>query len=344
MSDADGSPADGVDESPVIDADESPVVATVGAATVDRHYAVSNLPAPDGGAFAETVTERFGGVAANVACAVSALGHEAGVVTRLGTDELGDAVATDLREGPLDTTRVRRGEADEVSTHCVILVDDDGTRSIVTAGESVRRLRLDESDRAYLAASEVVFVTAYAPDTVQQSLAAWSESSSFPPVVFDLSGPLSELEGRGATPASIDRWVDRAALFVVGDVAADSYLDATGRDAADRLADRGVTRAAVTSGPDGATLVTRDDEVVGVPARDVEVVDETGAGDAYVGGLIHAWLLAGRSPAVAGRVAACVAAENCTAAGARGAHPSRDRAAALLDGWDATDGRDPADR
>ncbi len=324
----------------------TPTVVTIGAATVDRHYAVSNLPAPDGGAYAPAVTDHPGGVAANVASGVSHLGREAGLLTRLGDGDLGETVREGLTDEPFDTSRVRVGP--DTTTHCVILRADDGTRSIVTAGDSVREMRLRPADRSYLAAAQVVFVTAYAPDRVHRTLLEWAGEPGFPPVVFDLSGPLSELDGRGARPASIDRWVKTAELFVTGRVAAESYLGCAGRAAAAELRERGVCRAAVTDGDAGATLVTRGKTetsgdgtgtngdggagaLVDVPAFDVAVVDETGAGDASVAGLIDAWLLGDRDPAAAGRFAAATAALACTTVGARGDPPTIERVEQFLD-------------
>jgi ribokinase/sulfofructose kinase len=331
-------------------ADCSPTVVTVGAATVDRQYLVSNLPEPDGGAFAHEVTDQFGGVGANVAVGCARLGRAAGIVSRIGTDEIGDSVMRNLEDGPLGLRRVRR--EDDISTHCVVLRDGDGKRSIVTAGNSVARLRLEPEDRPYLEDADIVFVTAYVHNEVHRQLSLWAADPSFPPVVFDLSGPLEELEGRGATRESIDRWVERASLFVVSDVAASSYLRATGREAAVALAERGVERAAVTSGDEGAVLVDTpgersgersdersdespdtplDDRLVDVPAFSVDVTDETGAGDAYVAGLIHAWLLGEDAAAEAGEFAAATAALNCTAAGARGNLPTEDDVREFLD-------------
>ncbi len=325
----------------------TPTVVTIGAATVDRHYAVSNLPAPDGGAYAPAVTDHPGGVAANVASGVSHLGRQAGLLTRLGDGDLGETVREGLTDASFDTSRVRVGP--DTTTHCVILRADDGTRSIVTAGDSVREMRLRPADRPYLAAAQVVFVTAYAPDRVHRTLLEWASEPGFPPVVFDLSGPLLELDGRGARPASIDRWVETAELFVTGRVAAESYLGCASRAAAAELRERGVRRAAVTDGEAGATLVTRGKTetsgdgtetngdggaggaLVDVPAFDVDVVDETGAGDASVAGLIDAWLLGDRDPAAAGRFAAATAALACTTVGARGDPPTIERVEQFLD-------------
>ncbi|WP_435147139.1 carbohydrate kinase family protein [Halobaculum sp. P14] len=311
-------------------------VVAVGAAALDRQYLVSNLPEPDGGAYADGVEDTFGGVAANVATGCAQLGRDAGILTRLGRDDVADRVLADLDDGPLDTARVRRKPG--TSTHCIVLRDGDGKRSIVTAGDSVKRLRLDEDDVSYLAAADVVFVTAYAPDPVHQTLLSCARGErpagapadgSFPPVVFDLSGPPAELDGRGARPGTVDDWLDAAALVVVGDVAAAGHFGCTGRDAAALLAERGADRVASTAGDDGATLVDGDG-LVDVPAFDVDAVDETGAGDAYAAGLIHAWLLGDRTATEAGRVAAAAAACNCTEAGARGGQPTADELESFL--------------
>lgn len=62
--------------------------------------------------------------------------------------------------------------------------------------------------------------------------------------------------------------------------------------AAARLVEMGVALACVTLGEDGA-LVRRGGEVVAVPAERVPVVDTTGAGDAFVSGLLSVLARAG---------------------------------------------------
>jgi ribokinase/sulfofructose kinase len=296
-------------------------VVAVGSAVLDRVYALSNLPEPDGGAFARESTERAGGVAANVACALAALGHDASVASRIGDDDAGDTVLDSLTDWGVDASGVRRGG--DATSYTLVLRGPDGDRMIVAGGDGVPGLELTDADRDSIRNADCAFTSAYAPDAVVRELVDMREDGDMAALAFDLAGPLPELEGRGATPETIDAAAETADLFVANVVAARSYLDRDPEPAASELAARGADRVAVTVGADGAHLATPN-EAVHVPALDVEAVDATGAGDAFTAALVHAWLLGGENPETAGRTAAAAAAQNCTADGARGALPSRD--------------------
>lgn len=313
-------------------------VVAVGGAMVDRYYRLTNLPEPDGGSFAREAWHSMGGAASNVACAASRLDRSVGMVTRLGTDAEGngygwaDAVEADLEARGVDTARVRRGT--ETGTYSLVLLGPGGDRMVVTGGESVRSLRLKSGDWPSLRGADAVVTNAYAPDPVVADLVAAREAGDVARLAFDLSGPLPELAGRGTTPGTVDDAVAAADLFVAGEVALRSYCEHHGRDpapeaAAAFLRSAGVRRAALTRGEAGATLVTPD-RTVQVDAFEVEDVDATGAGDAFVAGLVDAWVLDDRPAGEAGRFAAAVAALNCTGEGARGALPTREEVLALI--------------
>lgn len=305
-------------------------VVTVGSAVVDRHYSVTNLPGPDSGAFVLDESESAGGVAANVATGLANLGHDAGVIARLGDDPDGDRVVSDLESRGIDTGRVRQ-VPEETSSYCLVLRDPDGERTIVAGGDSVTRLRIREADAPALAAADVVFTSAYAPAEVLESLAASRREGRIRTLAFDLSGVFAELEGRGVTRDVLDNALSAIDLFVTSELALSSYLRTDDLDAAvGELRSRGVERGAVTRGEDGAVLFDLDG-VSEVPAFDVDVVDTTGAGDAFSAGLIHAWLVDGNDCVAAGRYAAATAALNCAAVGARGNLPARDAVRSFLD-------------
>jgi len=328
----------------------SPPVIAVGAAAIDEWYAVSNLPEPDGGAFASEVTSAFGGVGANVSVALDRLGRDVGLVSRVGDDEYGRRAREYLADTGVDASRVSVGG--DPTTRSVILSDPEGERAIVTAGESFRRLRLDETDRDALAAAETAFVTGYTPDAVSRAVLDTVESAADPPaLVFDLSGSVEELVGRGTEPETINRYLHAADLFVADDVAAAAYFggpDAAVErvaaaqraraDDADRSApsDDGWPRAVLTHGADGMTVVAGGERSE-FDAFDVDVADATGAGDSFVAGLIDRWLAEShdsrddrRGVADGVRFAAAVAAINCTRRFAQAGLPTREETEAFL--------------
>ncbi|GAA0542454.1 carbohydrate kinase family protein [Halorubrum ejinorense] len=350
-------------------ADGSPAVLAVGAAAIDEWYAVSNLPEPDGGAFANEVTTAFGGVGANVAVALDRLGRDAGLVSRVGDDEYGRRAREYLADTGVDATHV--AVCDDSHTRSLILRDPDGERAIVTAGESFRGLRLDGDALAAMADADAVFLTAYTPDRATRQVldrveslraAAAGEPSSAPALVFDLSGPVEELVGRGTEPETIHRILHAADLFVAGGVAAPAFFGSAA-GAVDRIAAAHVSatgsrrgprggrtwpRAVLTHGADGMTAITGG-EVEEFDAFDVETVDATGAGDAFTAGLIDRWIAGGsgvkgsegRDPeerddvATGVRFAAAVAAINCTARFTQPGLPSRSDVEAFLAERDA---------
>ncbi|MCG1004823.1 MULTISPECIES: carbohydrate kinase family protein [Halobacterium] len=297
----------------------SPEVVAVGSAVLDHIYTLSNLPEPDGGAFAHEHTTDVGGVAANVASGLAEFGNETGIITRLGAGSSAE-IKADLEGRGLDCTRVRVGS--EESSYTLVLRGPDGERMIIAGGQSVPNLRLDESDIEYLSDANVVFTSAYAPDEVVSKLLAARERGVISTLVFDLAGPLSELDSRGTSASTIDRLLSVVDLFVVGEVAARSYFGGDGEEAIESLTHQNVSRAAVTQGASGALLL-EDDTVTEVPAFSVDVADTTGAGDAFTAGLIQTWLLDDDPAKEAGRFAAATAALNCTATGARGRLPAK---------------------
>ncbi|MFC3478021.1 carbohydrate kinase family protein [Halobacterium litoreum] len=295
-------------------------VVAVGSAVLDRVYGLSNLPEPDGGAFVRDYEERAGGVAANVACALAALDHETSVVSRVGRDDAADRVLDSLADYGVDASGVRRGDDD--TSYALVLRGPEGDRMIVAGGDSVPALELTAEDRERVRNADCAFTSAYAPDGAVSDLVEMRAAGETTALAFDLAGPLSELDGRGATRETIDRAAETADLFVTNEVAARSYLDCGPEEAATELLERGAERVAVTVGADGAYVGT--DDVTHVAAESVETVDTTGAGDAFTAALIHAWVLDGREATAAARVATAAAARNCTAAGARGALATRD--------------------
>ena len=98
---------------------------------------------------------------------------------------------------------------------------------------------------------------------------------------------------------------------------------------AERLHDEGAEIAIVTLGERGA-VAAWDGGTKAFPAFPVDVVDTTGAGDAYHGAFLYALLQDWDLPRMA-RFASAVGAMNCRAMGGRNALPTRHEVDQFID-------------
>jgi len=305
---------------------EAPTIVGVGNALVDHTFLLTNLPQADGGAFVLDYERRFGGVETNVVTLTAALGHDGGVVSRVGTDGEGDAVLDHLDAYGIDATHVIQADG-ETTSYTLVLTDPDGQRAIIGGGDTILNLDLDDAVIDYIGAADVVFSSAYAPIDAVDAVASLDV-----PLVYDLAGQFQDLEHRGLTRAALDDLLPSIDCLIANEAAARSFtqVDADRHDLAAGLRARGCPRGAVTSGADGAVLFDADG-TYHIPAIDVDPVDTTGAGDAFTAGLIHAWLLGDADPRNAGRFATATAAATCLVEGAHTHPPGRDDVEALLD-------------
>ena len=92
------------------------------------------------------------------------------------------------------------------------------------------------------------------------------------------------------------------------------------------------SRLLVTLGKAGAALVTTDGGVEVIPAPNVDALDTTGAGDAFVGAFAFA-LAAGWEEAQACRLGCAIAADSVQRPGTQASFPDRDRCRELIAGF-----------
>jgi ribokinase/sulfofructose kinase len=81
-----------------------------------------------------------------------------------------------------------------------------------------------------------------------------------PALVFDLSGPVTELVGRGTTPETIHGYVHHADLFVAGGVATPAYFrsDAAAVERLRQIRTADVETVVFTHCPERMTAITKE--------------------------------------------------------------------------------------
>lgn len=235
----------------------------------------SDTPAP--------VTLFGGGAAANVAAWLVAAGAAATFVGRAGDDALGQRAGDELRAAGVDV-RVELDTERPTGT-CIVLVDPDGERTMIpSAGANaapgdVSRLPA-KADWLYL--SGYTLLEPMARRFGSATLAAARERGW--PVAVDAASA-APLRGLGA-----DRFLELVGSDVVLFANADEAAVLTGLgdpSAAARALALRCGQAIVKRGPAGAVW-SDGSGVRSVPAATVEMIDTTGAGDAFAAGYLAA--------------------------------------------------------
>jgi ribokinase len=233
----------------------------------------SDRPAPIG--FAD------GGSAANTAAWLAQLGAPAVFAGRVGDDAFGQAAVQRLRTGGVQT-RVSVDPAEPTGV-CLVLVSPDGERTMVpSAGANATLGVADVIDPPLLTAADRLHLSGYAllnAGSRAAALAALEQASELAvPISLDLASaaPIRELGSE-----QFLSWLPAGALLL-----ANSDELAAVTDDVRSLSEAGFT-VVVKTGPDGAMLATAD-SCRQVPTTAVEVLDSTGAGDAFAAGLLAA--------------------------------------------------------
>ncbi|MEV5408849.1 5-dehydro-2-deoxygluconokinase [Thermopolyspora sp. NPDC052614] len=247
----------------------------------------------------ETFGKFLGGSPANVAVAAARHGRRAAVITRTGEDSLGRFVRRALREFGVHDRFVAPvpGLATPV-TLCEIFPPDHFPLYFYgrTPTAPDLTIRPEELDTEAIAAAGIFWVTVTGlcrEPSFTAHLAALRARGRRRHTVLDLDYRPMFWGSRREARDRIARVLPYVTV-VVGNL--DECETAVGeRDperAAAALLDLGVELAVVKQGP-GGVLGRTADESVRVPPFPVEVVNGTGAGDAFGGALCHG-LLAGR--------------------------------------------------
>ncbi len=257
-----------------------------------------------------------GGKGANQAAAAALLGASVVLLGRVGDDGFGGPLTEALREKGVDTSLVEEASDSSTGT-ALITVTPDGENAITVAPGANRRLTVGDVDAAAEAIGGARVLVAQMEIPVE-AVARGVELARDAGV-----RPLVNLAPWRNVPPELLRGLDplvvnehEAALLLGDEVEGVSGA----LSAAPKLLSLGPESAVITLGPEGAVFA-RAGTADHVPAPKAEVVDTTGAGDAFVGAL--AFQLAREAPLEDAVAYACRAgAVAVTKEGAQGALPT----------------------
>ncbi len=294
-----------------------PLIAVVGSIVRDRICRVDALPMPGETVVTSDVVYALGGKGANQAFTAARLGPPTFLLARVGDDATGRDAAGALATPSL--TPVLLSTPGAASGEATVLVDEGGENLIVV--DLGANLRLDAADveahRETLAKARVLVTQLEVSDGAVRAVADLGEETEETTILN--AAPLRE-----GTPDLMRGFdvavVNRAEAEVLAGVGVATVEDAFA--AVRAMREFGVRHPIVTLGAAGAAYFV-DGRVLHARAPKVDVVDTTGAGDAFVGAL--AAFLAARADFEEAVTRACrVAALAATRLGARAGCPDRD--------------------
>ena len=240
-------------------------------------------------------TARPGGAPANVAVAASRLGEEAAFAGSVGRDLFGDFILRALEAEGVDTAAVRRCEPPTRTSLAFVEIGEDGDRSFTfyrsdpAADELISPEDVSEeflSGASFVNFGSILLIKDPARSAVRRTAELARELNV--PAAFDVNFREHLWPGVGAAREAVDPLLDLSAIVKLGDDEISPLLGTESpEEAAKQLLGRGVSLVLVSLGPEGAFYATRDFSGE-VPAFEVEVVDATGAGDAFLAAtLVH---------------------------------------------------------
>jgi ribokinase len=288
-------------------------VIVVGSVNADRVIRCRSLPAAGETVVAHGRTDGFGGKGGNQAAAAAQLGAETWLIAAVGDDAAGRDAAEDLAQYGVHVDLMRTVHG--VTTgEAVVVVEDDGENLIVVVPGANAVLSAGDvaADLASLglAVDDVVLISAeIAEDCVRAVIMACSAAGAR--VVYNLA-PARPLADWACAPHVVLVVNELESIQVSGAGTAALALIA--------LAER-VGAVVVTRGKRGARM-TQGRVGLELSAPRVDVVDTTGAGDAFCGALA-ADLAAERRLTDAVATATAAGSIAVTGAGARGSLATR---------------------
>ncbi len=287
--------------------------------TIDVLARVPYLPRPDEVFEVPAVEVHGGGPVASAMAAASRLGTACAVVGSVGDDAWGDWIAEGLADLGVDVTNLYR-RAGAASPRSIVLVEGGtGRRSIMYSTGTSLRLAVDEVPWERLRGARALHLDGVHPAAALAAARAAREAG----VTVSYDG------GAGPFWPGLDDLLPLVDVLIVAREFAERY---TGRedvaDAAHALGRWGARHVVITDGARGAWSWVAG-RAQHQPAFAVDVVDTTGAGDAFHGGYLHAYL-AGDDPVGCLSFASAVGALACTRLGGRAGLPDRGEVESFL--------------
>ena len=250
-------------------------ILVVGSLNMDLVVRAPRFPAPGETISGEDLAIIPGGKGANQAVAAARLGAAVSMLGCVGSDGFGQSLLDNLIHNRVDVNRVRRDTS--ATGTATIIVDAHGQNSIVLSPGANGKVSPD--DVADLPDAKILILQFEIPSETVLRAAQQAREKEMRVIVNP--APARKVGPELLKLVDILIPNESELSLLTGTPVTDS---ASAEAAARRMIAQGVGMVIVTRGEHGSLTVTQND-IYHVPAFQVEVIDTTAAGDAFIGGL-----------------------------------------------------------
>ncbi|MFC7440260.1 carbohydrate kinase family protein [Laceyella putida] len=259
----------------------------IGGAHLDRK-AVSQTKVILGSSNPAVVMETCGGVARNVAETVARLGGCVSLLSRVGQDRMGERVMAGTKRAGVDVQLVDISPTARTGTYTALI--DQGGELVVSFADMVIYEEMTvawiEPYWPEIRGASLVFLDANLPEETLRYVIERCRRERVPVCVNPVSA-LKAPKVKACLAGMEMLFANREEAEALAGRSILSLADA--KAVAADLVGQGVRHVFLTLGEEGV-LCASSDELLHLPASTVTVVDTTGAGDAFVAGVLVRWL------------------------------------------------------
>ncbi len=254
-----------------------------GALNLDKIYLVDKIPKKDEEGYVIDLEMHPGGSAANTIAGLSEFGIETAFIGKIGSDEEGRVLLRDFEKRNVDTSGIIK--ADGRSGVAMIFVDKEGNRAILVDPGVNDTIRIDEVNLDIVNRSKLIHMTSFICKNGIDSLNSQKEiAKEADALSFDPGMPYVE---RGLD--DIKPILKRTTIFLPNKREIEMLMGVEFLEASKIAIDMGVEVVVVKLGEKGCYVTNGRDEYFVKPFLS-NVVDTTGAGDAFNAGFLYGWI------------------------------------------------------
>lgn len=267
---------------------EIPLLLSMGCLNIDLNAKLNTPVGNDARLMSAGFHRYLGGMAANVACAAKALGQpypmNCGLLAPCGNDRDGDWLRQQLTEKSINITWL--DDSEQAKTHyCLILVDPDGKRMLISEPTSMDIGKLQQALKAKrnVQGAKLLYIDGFhAAQCHTQALQARQTG-------WHTAMDMDELADEFWTGQGITSLLQAYQLVFVNQTSAERLMASSPSQCKDwldffqPLCDRYQNILLLTQGADGAHLLQPNAPAEKISTLTVDVVDTTGAGDICAG-------------------------------------------------------------